>query len=109
MDGDNIKSLYPHADEPTEYLNIKRGILSALQLDVAATKETDVNGVCDVVVAKENGQVVKTKDLSKCEKRGVNEIGKISSSNAFFSERVFTGREFTHKIPSIQTKVYNLI
>jgi len=80
MDGDNVQSLFPNNNEPTYTLNIKRGILSALQLDVAATKETDVNGICDVVVTKEKGQVVKSKDLSKCEKRGVNEIGIQSSS-----------------------------
>ena len=70
MDSDNIKSVCLCNDEFTEY--IKRGIFSALQLDVAPTKDTDFNGVWDA-----NRQVVKTKDLLESEKCGLNEIGKM--------------------------------
>ena len=66
MDSDNIKSVCPCNEEFTEY--IKRGIFSALQLDVALTKDMDFNGLWDA-----NRQFVKTKDLSKSEKRGLNE------------------------------------
>jgi hypothetical protein len=75
-----VETVHAHKEEPTHIVNIKRGILSQLQLDQNAQVETDVNGVCDVEVTESNGKIIKTKDLSKCSKRAVNEIGLQSGS-----------------------------
>ena len=75
-----VESLVSHALEPTHILNMKRGIVSQLQLDVNGQVETDVNGICDMEIQNAVGKIIKTKDLSKCSKRAVNEIGLQSTS-----------------------------
>jgi len=38
--------------------------------------ETDINGECSMTMSTDsNGNIIKTKDLTNCEKRGINEIG----------------------------------
>ena len=75
-----IGELCHEHDEPVWTLNLKRGILSALQntmprLDIDYdTTETDVSGICDVQY-KTNGRngtgllFRKTKDLASCRRR----------------------------------------
>lgn len=65
-----------HTDEPTNTLNIKRGILSTLQVDQNNMEEIDVNGVCkSTVEQKDENTVVETKKLSDCIERAQNEYG----------------------------------
>ena len=70
-----IEKLYPANGESLHILNIKRGILSTLQLEEKNTEEIDVNGRCKVSITEENGMIVKAKDLSECSGRTHNEIG----------------------------------
>jgi hypothetical protein len=70
----------PHSEESIEMLNIKRGILSTLNLDETATKESDVHGTCETKIVKQGDSVVKTKQLSDCSDRVSEEIGIQSSS-----------------------------
>lgn len=69
-----IHTLYADKDEQSHVLNIKRGILSSLQVDEKMTSETDINGVCDTEITVSGNQVVKSKQLSKCSNRAQNEI-----------------------------------
>ena len=78
--GNTISTLYTNKNELPNILNIKRGILSTLQLDEAATEEIDVNGKCTMKIENIDGTVVKTKKLSECSHRAQNEIGFQSSS-----------------------------
>lgn len=73
--GNTIVQLQPRESETTEALNIKRGILSALQLDETKSDETDVNGACQYRITKNEGSIIKTKSLSDCSQRALNEIG----------------------------------
>lgn len=73
--GDKIQTLVSHNMEQVDILNIKRGILSTLQVDKDDDLETDVNGICQTSVTMENGNVVKTKKLSDCLKRAQNVYG----------------------------------
>jgi hypothetical protein len=75
MNGNTIVQLQPRESETTEALNIKRGILSALQLDETKSDETDVNGACQYRITKNEGSIIKTKSLSDCSQRALNEIG----------------------------------
>ena len=61
-------------------LNIKRGILSTIQLDETATLESDVNGKCETKVVRNGRIIVKTKTLSECSDRAQDEIGIQSAS-----------------------------
>lgn len=70
-----IERLYPSSAEPTHILNIKRGILSTLQLEEKNAEEIDVNGRCKVSISEDNGKIIKAKDLSECADRTHNEIG----------------------------------
>jgi hypothetical protein len=75
-----VEAVMSHAQEPTHILNMKRGIVSQLQLDVNGQVETDVNGICDVHITNKDGGIIKEKDLAACSKRAVNEIGLQSST-----------------------------
>ena len=70
-----IERLYPCGGESTHILNIKRGILSTLQLGEKNAEEIDVNGRCKVTLTEENGMIVKAKDLSECSERTHSELG----------------------------------
>ena len=70
-----INKLFPAETEALHVLNIKRGIISTLQLQTDATEEIDVNGKCKVEFSNKDGVIVKTKDLSDCSDRALNEIG----------------------------------
>ena len=70
-----IERLYPSSAESTHTLNIKRGILSTLQLEEKNSEEIDVNGRCKVSISEDSGMIIKTKDLSECADRTHNEIG----------------------------------
>lgn len=70
-----IERLYPADSESLHVLNIKRGILSTLQLGEKNAEEIDVNGRCKAVITEEDGMIVKTKDLSECSERTHSEIG----------------------------------
>lgn len=50
-------------------------MLSAFQIDETSGMETDVNGICQATVESVKGKLVKTKKLTDCSVRGVNEIG----------------------------------
>ncbi len=70
-----ITKLFPAVGESTNALNIKRGILSTLQLQRDATEEVDVNGRCKVNVFEKEGFLYKAKTLSDCSNRAHNELG----------------------------------
>eukprot|EP00794_Sanderia_malayensis_P007911 gene7911-8766_t len=70
-----LTQLFPAVGESTHVLNVKRGILSTLQLDRDAKVETDVNGRCKVNVFEQDGVVYKSKQLSDCTERAHNELG----------------------------------
>ena len=70
-----IERLFPSNAESTHTLNIKRGVLSTLQLGEKNTEEVDVNGRCKVSLTNENGMMIKTKNLSECSQRSHNELG----------------------------------
>lgn len=80
MKGKQITSVQSLKGETTEALNIKKGVLSAFQLNEQATLETDINGECETSVTKENGVVIKSKSLTDCSKRARSEIGIQSAS-----------------------------
>merc|ERR1711881_813118 len=61
-------------------LNIKRGVLSTLNLDETTTTESDVHGTCEQTIHKDGLVVVKSKQLSECSDRAQEEIGIQSSS-----------------------------
>ena len=46
--GNTISTLYTNKNELPNILNIKRGMLSTLQIDEAVTEEVDVNGKCAI-------------------------------------------------------------
>ncbi|KAK2890072.1 hypothetical protein Q8A73_018372 [Channa argus] len=73
VDGQASVKLYPEDDEPTNILNVKRGIFSALMVPVVEeemNKEMPtVHGVCSTnftVNSREQADVTLTRDLSKC-------------------------------------------
>ena len=70
-----VTKLFPAAGEAVHVLNIKRGILSTLQLQIDAKEEVDVNGYCKVEVSQTDKIIIKKKDLSQCVKRAHNELG----------------------------------
>ena len=70
-----INKLFPAAGEALHVLNIKRGILSTLQLQTDVAEEVDVNGKCKVEFSEKDGVIIKKKDLSECSERSLNEIG----------------------------------
>lgn len=78
--GDKINTLVSHDMEQVDILNMKRGILSTLQVDKDAELETDVNGLCKPEVTMEGDKIVKTKKLSECYKRAQNIYGIQSAS-----------------------------
>ena len=78
--GNTISTLYTNKNELPNILNVKRGMLSTLQIDETATEEIDVNGKCAIDIENIDGKVVKTKKLSGCSHRAQNEIGFQSSS-----------------------------
>jgi hypothetical protein len=80
MKGNGVTSVRPHAEESVEMLNIKRGILSTLNLDTTASVESDVHGTCQTKIVEEGGVVVKSKELSECSDRVREEIGIQSST-----------------------------
>ena len=59
--GNTISTLYTNKSELPNILNIKRGMLSTLQIDETATEEIDVNGKCAIEIENIDGKVVKTK------------------------------------------------
>ena len=69
----------PHAEESVEMLNIKRGILSTLNLDMTATTESDVHGTCETKIVQEGKTV--TRGIKR------NCLDRISSN--FFSEFLY--------------------
>lgn len=76
MNGNKIETLVAHNDEPTNILNIKRGILSTLQFDQDQTTEKDVNGICSSTINKESENTfTETKKLHECQERAQNEYG----------------------------------
>lgn len=76
MNGNKINKLVAHNNEPTNILNMKRGILSALQVDQTTTEEMDVNGVCETTIVKDSANTItETKKLSECSKRAQNNYG----------------------------------
>jgi len=76
MNGNKIHTVVAHNMEPTNILNMKRGILSTLQVDQANTQETDVNGVCQSTVVKDSETTMtETKKLSECSERAQNNYG----------------------------------
>ena len=50
-------------------------MLSALQVEDSSSKEIDVNGECATTIEIENGNIIKSKKLSECKNRAMNEIG----------------------------------
>ena len=50
-------------------------MLSALQVEDSSSKEIDVNGECATTIKIENGNIIKSKKLSECKNRAMNEIG----------------------------------
>lgn len=70
-----ISQLFPKPAEALHVLNIKRGILSTLQLQENAKEEVDVNGRCKVAVFEQEGVFYKSKNLSDCTERAHNELG----------------------------------
>lgn len=87
-----IVKLFPGEHETVHILNIKRGILSTLQLQTDADEEIDVNGKCKVTYTEKHGVVVKTKDLSECSERAQNEIGLQTASFAHDKVVCFNAR-----------------
>merc|ERR1711881_241477 len=76
-----ISSLHAHKKDPIHIVNIKRGILSTLQLQKDSMTETDINGDCAMTTSTDaDGIITKSKDLTNCDKRGINEIGLQTSS-----------------------------
>eukprot|EP00794_Sanderia_malayensis_P008123 gene8123-8993_t len=74
--GGKINKLFPRAGEPLHVLNIKRGILSTMQLGKTTTEEeVDVNGRCKVSVIEQGDMLIKSKNLSECSERAHNELG----------------------------------
>ncbi|XP_065673744.1 uncharacterized protein LOC100199505 isoform X2 [Hydra vulgaris] len=70
-----ITKLFSNKDEPVYILNTKRGILSTIQLEESVSVESDVNGLCKTTITQEDGKVVKSKKLSDCSQRTIQEIG----------------------------------
>ena len=71
-----IERIFPSAFESAHILNVKRGIISTLQLGGEENaEEVDVNGRCKVSITKENGMIVKSKNLSECSERTHSELG----------------------------------
>ena len=83
-----INKLYPDAGEALHVLNIKRGILSTLQLQTDVKEEVDVNGKCKVEFLRKDGVIVKKKDLTECSNRALNEIG-LQTANFAHSKMVY--------------------
>jgi hypothetical protein len=80
MKGKQITSIRPRKGDTPDAINIKRGILSTLQLDTDATTEVDINGECPTTFTTKDGQVTKEKRLTDCSKRSRSEIGIQSAS-----------------------------
>ena len=71
-----IVKLFPSLAETIHAVNIKRGILSTLQLgSLETTEEVDVNGRCKVTLIEKDGVIIKNKNLSECSERVLNEVG----------------------------------
>uniref|UniRef100_UPI00358E76FA vitellogenin-like n=1 Tax=Myxine glutinosa TaxID=7769 RepID=UPI00358E76FA len=71
-----VSHLCPLMDEPFWVLNVKRGLLSALQNSLPSTgqeklDEVDISGVCPTVYQKKGDSLLKTKDLENCSSRAL--------------------------------------
>nr|XP_012555900.2 uncharacterized protein LOC100199505 [Hydra vulgaris] len=75
MSENQITKLFSNKDEPVYILNTKRGILSTIQLEESVSVESDVNGFCKTTITQEDGKIVKSKKLSDCSQRTIQEIG----------------------------------
>uniref|UniRef100_A0A8C4QK32 Vitellogenin domain-containing protein n=1 Tax=Eptatretus burgeri TaxID=7764 RepID=A0A8C4QK32_EPTBU len=69
-----VSYLCPLMDEPFWVLNVKRGLLSALQNSLPVTgqeklEEVDISGVCPTVYQKKGDSLLKMKDLENCSSR----------------------------------------
>ncbi|XP_030309578.1 microsomal triglyceride transfer protein [Calypte anna] len=76
-----VKAFYGNEAESILISNMKRGILSLLQLQLHAgtTVEEDVSGSCQVTYTVSNQSIIKTKDLLSCTKPepGFTSVNKI--------------------------------
>ncbi|CAI5792168.1 vitellogenin-like [Podarcis lilfordi] len=84
-----ILKIFPKGSEPIWALNIKRGILSALQTSLVATtngsvEEVDVLGKCPTRYQQKGPLLLKTKDLNLCSHRfsGMTSLRSIALPNA---------------------------
>jgi hypothetical protein len=81
MTGGRVIRLFPDPHDPEEIINIKRGIISMLQVEVSPTdgkrfiEETDVLGKCKTELTQStlNNEIsiLKTKDTTRCEGRPI--------------------------------------
>ncbi|KAJ7356147.1 hypothetical protein OS493_026530 [Desmophyllum pertusum] len=85
-DGGRITGILAHPEDPTHVLNVKRGILSALQVQFvdehATLEEDDVVGKCKVHyeiksrhLSRRPKIVYKTRNLTECTDRAKTDIG----------------------------------
>ncbi|XP_033023614.1 uncharacterized protein LOC117057008 [Lacerta agilis] len=84
-----ILKIFPQESEPVWALNIKRGILSALQTSLVATtngsvEEVDVLGKCPTRYQQKGPLLLKTKDLNLCSHRfsGFTSLRSVALPNA---------------------------